>query len=133
MSETLKVPEPDGWIYEYPDRHRSLTNRERNGSRPSATIPYYTSYVEVRVAAPSEHPIEASEKTDVETLAAKFHEIYMIEARRQGDVRHKDAYADLADNVKEFYRVLARYVLANFAAPTPREASVSAEREKGKP
>ena len=48
----------------------------------------------------------------VEELAAKFHEIYMVEARRQGDVRHKDAYADLSENIKEFDRVLARYVLA---------------------
>jgi hypothetical protein len=51
----------------------------------------------------------------VETLAAKFHEIYQVEAKRQGAVRHKDAYADLPENIKEFDRVLARYVLNNLA------------------
>lgn len=35
--------------------------------------------------------------------------------KRQGDVRHKDAYADLPENIKEYDRVLARYVLAMFA------------------
>jgi protein associated with RNAse G/E len=49
---------------------------------------------------------------DVEILSAKFHEVYMIEARRQGDVRHKDNYSDLPENIKEFDRVLARYVLS---------------------
>jgi formylmethanofuran dehydrogenase subunit E len=47
----------------------------------------------------------------IEQLAAKFHEIYQQEAKRQGDVRHKDNYADLSENIKEFDRVLARYVL----------------------
>lgn len=51
---------------------------------------------------------------DVESLASKFHEIYQAEAKRQGDVRHKDAYTDLPENIKEFDRVLARYVLLNF-------------------
>jgi hypothetical protein len=49
-----------------------------------------------------------------ESLAKKFHEIYQQEARRQGDVRHKDNYDDLPENIKEFDRVLARFVLANF-------------------
>lgn len=53
-----------------------------------------------------------NDELQVEELSAKFHEIYMVEARRQGDVRHKDAYADLPENIKEFDRVLARYVLA---------------------
>jgi len=51
-------------------------------------------------------------KYDEEGLAAEFHDIYQQEARRQGDVRHADEYADLPENVKEFDRVLARYVLA---------------------
>lgn len=46
----------------------------------------------------------------VEELAAKFHELYQQEAKRQGDVRHVDDYADLSENIKEFDRVLARYV-----------------------
>ena len=54
------------------------------------------------------------DKTEVEKLAATFHEIYQKEARRQGDVRHTDKYEDLPENIKEFDRVLARYVLQNF-------------------
>lgn len=50
----------------------------------------------------------------MESLAAKFHDIYQQEAKRQDDVRHKDAYADLSENIKEFDRALARYVLENF-------------------
>lgn len=42
-----------------------------------------------------------------ERTAAKIHEIYMKEARRHSDVRHKDAYEDLPENIKEFDRVLA--------------------------
>ena len=49
-----------------------------------------------------------------ESLARKFHEVYQQEAKRQGDVRHKDDYDDLPENIKEFDRVLARFVLANF-------------------
>ena len=64
--------------------------------------------------------------TDVESLSAKFHEIYMIEARRQGDVRHKDAYADLPENIKEFDRVLARYVLGLLAPVTKGETGQDA-------
>jgi hypothetical protein len=50
-----------------------------------------------------------------EALAEAFHNVYQAEAKRQGDVRHKDAYADLPENIKEYDRVLARYVLAMFA------------------
>lgn len=34
----------------------------------------------------------------------------MDEAKRQGDVRHKDAYADLSEPVKDFDRALVRWV-----------------------
>ena len=47
---------------------------------------------------------------DIEKLSAKFHDIYQQEAKRQGDVRHKDNYEDLSENIKEFDRILARYV-----------------------
>lgn len=50
----------------------------------------------------------------VEGLAEKFHEIYQQEAKRQGDVRHKDDYVNLPENIKEFDRVLARYALNKF-------------------
>jgi hypothetical protein len=49
-------------------------------------------------------------KLTTEELAAKFHEIYQQEAKRQGDVRHKDSYDELPENIKEFDRVLACYV-----------------------
>ena len=49
-------------------------------------------------------PAEGAQ-ADVEELAAKSHEIYQQEAKRQGDVRHKDAYADFAG---EYQRVRPR-------------------------
>ena len=42
------------------------------------------------------------DKTKLEWLASKFHEVYQKEARRQGDARHKDNYYDLPENIKEF-------------------------------
>jgi hypothetical protein len=53
-----------------------------------------------------------------ESLARKLHQIYQDEAKRQGDVRHHDSYDQLAENVKEFDRVLARFILANFRPTT---------------
>ena|SRR5437899_12478905 len=47
----------------------------------------------------------------IESSAAEFHQVYQAEAKRQGDVRHKDAYDDLAENIKDFDRALARHVL----------------------
>jgi hypothetical protein len=41
---------------------------------------------------------------EVETLTRTFHAIYQEEAKRQGDVRHGDAYDRLPENVKEFDR-----------------------------
>ena len=49
----------------------------------------------------------------VEALSRKFHEVYQEEAKRQGDVRHTDRYEDLSEDIKEFDRVLARYVLSH--------------------
>ena len=51
----------------------------------------------------------------IESLAAEFHRVYQAEAKRQGDVRHKDAYDDLAENIKNFDRALARHVLCFIA------------------
>ena len=72
-------------------------------------------------------------KQDVERLAAKFHEIYQAEARRQGDVRHAERYEDLLENVKEFDRVLARYVLAELSTLKQRIAAAEAELKHGHP
>lgn len=67
---------------------------------------------------------------DVEQLAAKFHDIYQQEAKRQGDVRHKDSYADLSENIKEFDRVLARYVLQRDRELIERGVRATIERVK---
>ena len=47
----------------------------------------------------------------IEQLASALHDIYQKEAKRQGDHRHFDKYEDLAESVKEYDRVLARYIL----------------------
>lgn len=52
----------------------------------------------------------------IEELSSKLHDIYMLEAKRQGDVRHKDKYEDLTENIKEFDRVLARYIIELLAS-----------------
>lgn len=51
---------------------------------------------------------------NVEVLASQLHAIYMKEAERQDDVRHVKEYADLPENIKEFDRVLARFILKKF-------------------
>lgn len=83
----------------------------------------------------AETPAAPASEQGVETLAAKFHEIYQQEAKRQGDVRHKDAYGDLPENIKEFDRVLARYVLAARALPSDalRELKELSEKATGGP
>ena len=50
----------------------------------------------------------------VERLARDFHTVYQKEARRQGDTRHPDDFDALPENIKDFDRVLARYVLDRF-------------------
>lgn len=51
---------------------------------------------------------------ELEELSARLHEIYQKEAHRRGDVRHADAYDDLSDAVKEWDRVLARWILKHW-------------------
>lgn len=48
---------------------------------------------------------------NIETVSAQLHDVYIKEAKRQGDVRHKDAYEELPENIKEFDRVLARHIM----------------------
>ena len=56
----------------------------------------------------------------IETLAAQLHAIYQHEAKRQYPRKpHSYDYADLPENIKEFDRVLARFILE-------REASLKA-------
>ncbi len=65
---------------------------------------------------------------EIEVLAAQFHRIYQEEAKRQGDVRHKDSYDDLPENIKDFDRVLARHVLAHFR-PLPKEGGMNSQEK----
>lgn len=53
-------------------------------------------------------------KIDVEILSARLHDIYQLEAHRRGVVDHPDTYEDLDDSVKEWDRVLARWILRNW-------------------
>lgn len=48
---------------------------------------------------------------EIEERSADAHAVYQREAHRRGDVRHADAYADLAEPTKEWDRVLVRWVL----------------------
>ena len=57
-------------------------------------------------------PASPAGPSAVEELAAQLHDIYQAEAHRQGDVRHADEYASLSDDIKEFDRVMARFILA---------------------
>lgn len=52
---------------------------------------------------------------DLEVLSARLHEVYQKEAHRRGDVRHADRYEDLSEATKEWDRVLARWIVTNFA------------------
>ena len=71
----------------------------------------YRTTTATRQANQPQEKAQPESRQDVESLSAKFHEIYQAEAKRQGDMRHKDAYDDLPENIKEFDRVLARYVI----------------------
>ncbi len=69
------------------------------------------------------------ELREVERLSSIFHDIYQKEAHRQedagiGKARHYDEYEKLSEPVKEFDRVLARYVLSLL------HSAVEAERER---
>lgn len=74
--------------------------------------------------------------SELETLSAKLHTIYQAEAKRQGDVRHYDDYAELSEDTKDFDRALARFILErdkivdDEAARLERERSVEAIREQ---
>lgn len=50
-------------------------------------------------------------KDIVEKIAKRFHEVYQEEAKRQGNIRHDDNYNKLPQNIKEFDRALAKFVL----------------------
>ncbi len=58
---------------------------------------------------------------DLESLSVRLHEIYQLEAIRQGDVRHLAAYADLTERIKDYDRVLARWILHHFTLKVEKE------------
>ena len=52
---------------------------------------------------------------DLETLSAKLHDVYQVEAKRQAvelgrHVRHPDNYFDMVESAKEYDRALARFI-----------------------
>jgi hypothetical protein len=55
----------------------------------------------------------------VELLAARLHDIYQKEASQQGRRWHPDDYTKLTEDVKEFDRVLARWILAHWSPNFP--------------
>lgn len=59
-------------------------------------------------------PMPDADMTQVELLSARLHDIYQQEAHRRGDVRHADDYDDLAEETKEWDRVLARWILTHW-------------------
>lgn len=60
------------------------------------------------------HQTSDTPPVELEALAARFHDIYQVEAHRRGDVRHPDPYEDLSELTKEWDRVLARWVLQHW-------------------
>lgn len=48
-----------------------------------------------------------------EKLSERIHEVYQKEAKRQDDVRHVDDYTSLSEDVKDFDRALAAFILNN--------------------
>lgn len=64
----------------------------------------------------------------VEDLSRQIHDIYQTEAKRQGDVRHKDNYDDLSENIKEFDRVLARFIIQEISTNRSAELQELDER-----
>ena len=65
----------------------------------------------------------------IETLAAQLHAIYQHEAKRQYPRKpHSYDYADLPENIKEFDRVLARFILEREASLTARLEQAERER-----
>lgn len=55
---------------------------------------------------------------ELEWLASEFHNVYQQEAKKQGDVRHKDNYYDLPENIKDFDRALVQYLIKMLTAYT---------------
>jgi len=64
--------------------------------------------------AGGEKEMKTLDENEVEELAAIIHDLYLKEAGRQGSVIHEGRYKELPEDMKEFDRVIARYVLQNF-------------------
>lgn len=50
----------------------------------------------------------------IEALSSRLHDIYQLEAHRQDNTRHPDDYDTLSEPIKEYDRVLARWIIKNF-------------------
>jgi hypothetical protein len=69
-------------------------------------------HAQSRAATPTKRTTMPND--EIEKLSAKLHVIYQEEAKRQGDLRHEDVYEELEDNLKEFFRAQARYILDHY-------------------
>lgn len=98
---TWKTPETDNEYRERQERATAQQERHNNWER--------TMYDKLR-----EKYSEEERHSDLEELAAKFHDIYQEVAHRHGDIRHSDNYYELSDEIKEYDRALARWVLSHF-------------------
>ena len=54
---------------------------------------------------------------NIEAMSAKIHTVYQEEAKQQNNVKYSDNYDELPENIKEYDRVLATWIIKNF---TPR-------------
>jgi hypothetical protein len=66
----------------------------------------------------------AMHEQELEELSSRLHDIYQKEAHRRHDasgdkIWHADNYDDLSEETKEWDRVLARWILANWTLKKP--------------
>lgn len=66
---------------------------------------------------------------EVESLSAKLHNVYMSESLRQRDIRYEQVYDKLPENVKEYDRVLARYIITQLKEAEERGRELNRGRE----
>jgi len=53
-------------------------------------------------------------KDIIEPLASKIHQIYQQESKRQNNVKYPDNYYELPEHIKDYDRVIARFILENY-------------------
>lgn len=71
------------------------------------------------------------ENKEIEELSSQIHDIYMKEADKQGNARNARRYEDLTENVKEYDRVLAKFILERERKPNNCNHSVEVNKKVG--